>query len=96
MGGLASILEVLIQLLPVCALPSETDLRSLWSSLQVDEDLMGELLHFRVLARGDHILIDSACLEEENFVARLTETLLTCWSLKTFAASRWCTVGSST
>eukprot|EP00971_Amphidinium_carterae_P117837 2334223-Amphidinium_carterae.1 len=77
-------------------LPSVTELRALWTTLQVDEDLIGELLHFKLIARGGLIHIDSACVDDENFVARVTETLLSCWSLKTFAASRWCTVGTST
>ena len=95
---LAAWLDSVLVPTPLDQLPSEEDLVTLWTSLNVDP------LYIDLLAREWHLVWDvsasalrvaSACLKKPDFFEQLTNTIMACWSFKVFTNSRWVTFGES-
>ena len=60
-SGLPSALTELIEPIDTALCPDPSQLRLLWESLQLSEDLVNELVHFRVLCRAGVLNVDAGC-----------------------------------
>eukprot|EP00971_Amphidinium_carterae_P012563 247335-Amphidinium_carterae.1 len=89
------ILPHIIQVAPENSLPSAEELQSLWLALGVEGELATELVHFRLLVRGDFLYVSETAFLEERVLERLCNMCLALWRVPAFCGSRWLTIGAS-
>ena len=94
-NGLGSALWELLVPSNASTLPSTTQLRNLWESLQLGEDLVEELVHFKIICLEGVLHVDEESMKDPDAMARLSACLMGAWAFKTFSASRWLTIGQS-
>ena len=94
-SGLSTALLDLVHPIDSAACPPAAHLRMLWESLQLGEELVNELVHFRVLSREGILGVDMAAMQEADAITRLSACLLGVWAFKSFSGSRWLTIGQS-
>ena len=76
-------------------LPTPTQLRDLWESLQLGEALVDELVFFRIICMDGTLYVDQDAMKDPQALQRLSACLMGVWAFKTFSASRWLTIGLS-
>ena len=78
------------------SLPDSDNLRTLWSTLSVDPELIHPLCdELRLIYSGGKLLVHASCQSRPDLTDVLTTCLLGVWDIQQFTTSRWLTIGSS-
>ena len=63
-SGLGEALDAILEPTEPDQLPAAASLQRLWETLQLSDDLVSELVHFRLVCSGGQMRVDRRALEE--------------------------------
>ena len=95
MENLGEWLPTVLEFVDESALEPEQTLRQLWISLDLEDDLVNELLRFRLLSKHGKLFVRREFRDEVGLLDALHATLMGVWRFAKFSDSRWLSIGPS-